>query len=330
MNILYTTNDGFVGKVATGICSVFENNMDLPELTVYIIGQEISEKNKKKFRQLSQMYGRDISVIDLGNLNSYFDFNFDTLGWAPVILARLVLDKLLPETVDRVLYLDGDTVDIRGLQELWDTDLQGNILGACIEATVDKKRKKNLDMEGIPYINSGVLLIDLNKWRKECCGEKIINYYREKRGKLFAADQDVINAVLKDKIFYLPPCYNFYNIYWLYPYRVLKKMMGGDWYYSEDVFEKSMKQPVIIHFLGEERPWRKGNNHKYNLWYKKYHEKTPWKDEAEEEGWELYFKCWDLFNILMKPFPMLRYHIINHLVPVFMKWRKKQLDKENR
>ena len=49
MNILYTTNDGFVGKVATGICSVFENNMDLPELTVYIIGQEISEKNKKKF-----------------------------------------------------------------------------------------------------------------------------------------------------------------------------------------------------------------------------------------------------------------------------------------
>lgn len=325
MNILYTTDNGFVGKVATGVCSVFENNKEISDITVYIIGLNISQENKRKFEQLAQTYHRQIRVIDLEDLHQYFNFEFDTLGWAPVILARLLLDKLLPETVDKILYLDGDTVNIGSLSELWNIDLQGNVLGACIEATVDPERKASLGMAGVPYINSGVLLFDLNQWRKENCGEQIITYYREKGGNLFAADQDVINAVLKDRIYYLPPCYNFYNIYWTYPYRTLKKLMGNAWYYSKETFDASVKNPIIIHFLGEERPWRKGNKHKFRKYYQEYQQMTPWKDEPEEEGWRVYFLCWNIFNFLMRPFPMLRYKIINGLIPLFMKWRKKQL-----
>ena len=47
-----------------------------------------------------------------------------------------------------------------------------------------------------------------------------------------------------------------------------------------------------------------------------------------ESGWELYFLCWDIFNFVIRPFPMLRYKIINGLIPVFMEWRTRNIKKE--
>ena len=54
MNILYTTNSNFTGKVATGICSVLENNKDIPEITVYIIGQDLTIKEKEDFMLIAE------------------------------------------------------------------------------------------------------------------------------------------------------------------------------------------------------------------------------------------------------------------------------------
>lgn len=330
MNILYTTDDKFVGKVGASICSVFDNNKSMEQISVYIIGQDISKENRRKLKELSQIYRRSIEIIELENLKNYFDFEFDTSGWNQIVLARLLLDKLLPDYIERIIYLDGDTINISNLQSLWETDLNGKVLGACIEATVDQKRKIDLEMDGIPYINAGVLLFDLKRWKEEHCFDRIMEYYRRRGGRLFANDQDVINAVLKESIYYLPPKYNFYNIYWFYPYSVLKKLMGKAVYYEKEIFTDSLDNPAIIHYLGEERPWRKGNHHKFKKHFQLYHSKTPWKDEAMEEGWGAYFLCWDIFNKILHPFPMLRYRIINVLIPWFMIWRKKQLNKEKR
>ena len=264
---------------------------------------------------------------EYSNLKNYFSFDFDTLGWNPVVLARLLLDKLLPESVDKVLYMDGDTVVLDSLDDLWNTSLHDHVLGGCIEATVNRTRRTQLQMEHLAYINSGVLLINLKKWRETHTGDKIIEYYRSRGGALFAPDQDAINGALLDQIFYLPPKYNFYNIYWTYSYKFLKHLLGDAPYYDPETFSDSIRHPVIIHYLGEERPWRKGNRHRFKSDYQKYLRKTPWRDESEETGWTLYFFCWNIFNFCMKPFPALRYHIIDGLIPVFMKWRKHQRTK---
>lgn len=328
MNIVYTTNEAFVAKVAAGICSVFENNKDMSEIRIFIIGQELSEDSKIKFNTIAEKYKRIITIVPLEKLERYLDFEFDTGGWNPIVLARLLLDCLLPEEIDRVLYLDGDTINIASLKEVWETNLNGNVIGACIEATVNKKQRIYLGMEHIPYVNAGVLLIDLNKWRQERTGELILEFYKSNKGKLFANDQDAINGALKDDIYYLSPRYNFYNIYWFYPYKLLKKLMGNTFYYSQEVVEQAIQSPAIIHYLGEERPWRNGNKHKYRDEYLKYLNKTPWKNEKMEEGWKTYYTCWGIFNFLIRPFPMIRYKIINGLIPVFMKWRKKKLNRK--
>lgn len=324
MNIVYTTDNNFVDKIATSMCSIFENNSNLESITIFLICQNVSLENQKLLIEFGKKYNRDVYIIEIEEMEKYFTFEFDTTGWSPIVLARLLLDKLLPDSVDRVLYLDGDTLILSSLKDLWNTNMDNCVIGACIEATVNIEQRINLDMEHTPYVNAGVLLINMKKWRKEGTGKRIIDFYKANDGKLFANDQDAINGALKDEIFYLEPKYNFYNIYWYYPYHVLKKLMGTTWYYSLDTVTESINHPAIIHYLGEERPWRKGNTHKFKKEYQFYLDKTPWRNHLQDEGWSVYFFCWRIFNIIVKPFPTLRYKIINGLIPTFLKWRSKR------
>lgn len=327
MNILYTLNDKFVPQVAAGICSVCENNKDIENIYFYLISKEITDENKKKLIEFGKKYNREVIIKELGDIKKYFDFEFDTTGWNSIVLARLIMDKFLPDNMEKVLYLDGDTIVRGSLKYLWNTDLKKYVLGASIEPTVDKIRKKNLGLEFKPYYNAGVLLVNLKKWKQINAGKIILDYYKKNNGKLFANDQDAINGSLSDSIYTLLPKYNFFNIFYQYPHKFLKKLMGQVEYIDKDDFEECVKNPIIIHYLGEERPWREGNHHKYRDEYVKYLNKTPWNNQGIEKGWNLYFICWDIFNFLTKPFPAIRYRIINSLIPTIMKIRSKKIKK---
>lgn len=327
MNILYTLNDKFVPQVAAGICSVCENNKDVKDINFYLISKEITDDNKQKLKVLVEKYNRKIEIKELGDINQYIDFEFDTTGWNSIVLARLVLDKFLPEDMERVLYLDGDTIVRGSLKELWETNIENYVLGASIEPTIDKNRKKDLGLELKPYYNAGVLLVNLKKWKQLNAGKIILDYYKKNNGKLFANDQDAINGALSDNIYTLLPKYNYYNIFYQYPYNFLKKLMQSVEYINKEDFKKCVENPIIIHYLGEERPWRLGNHHKYRDDYLKYLNKTPWENQGMERGWNLYFICWYIFNFITKPFPVLRYKIINSLIPTFIKMRSKKIKK---
>lgn len=324
MNILYTINDNFVPQAAACMCSVCENNVDEQNISFFVAGMGISAANKDGLVQLAESYGRKCEIIEIDSIEKYLDFSYDTSGWNEIVLARLLIDKILPEHVDRVIYLDGDTIIRGSLRNMWNMNLRGKVLAMSVETTADKQRKQSLELENNYYYNAGVLLIDLKRWRSNDCARRILQYYQEHNGRLFANDQDAINAVLKDEIRPMLPKYNFCNTYTQYPYRTLKKLVYPMPYINKAVYEECCKNPIIIHFLGEERPWRKGNTHKYRNDYKKYLGLTQWCDTPDEEGWSLYFFVWRCFQFLLKPLPMLRYQIINCLIPVVMKIRAKK------
>ncbi len=329
MNILYTLNDKFVPQVAASITSICENNKKIDQLNFYLItpGGGLIIDNQKKLKKMVNQYDRKIEIMELKSLKSYFNFDFDTNGWNPIVLVRLLVDKILPKNIDKILYLDGDTICRGNLEELWKDNMENKVLGASIEPTVDKKRKKLLNLENSHYYNAGVLLINLKKWRNENIGTKIITYYELHTGKLFANDQDAINGALKDQIYTLSPKYNYCNIFDQYSYQFLKKLELPSKYISEEVFLEARSNPIIIHYLGEERPWRKYNTHKYRNEYKKYLLMTDWKNTEDEKGWGFYFFCWKVFNVITKPFDQIHYNVINSLIPVFMKHRSKKLKK---
>ena len=327
MNILYTVNDKFVPQLGAGICSICENNPEEKEIHFYVCSLGITTQNKEKLEQLVKKYKRIISIIEIEDMEKYLDFEFDTSGWNPIVLIRLLIGEILPSDVTRIIYLDGDTIVRGSLHALWNLDMGDKILGMSIEPTVDKVRKVELGLKDYAYHNAGVLLVNMVQWREQRAQKRILDFYKEKQGKLFANDQDAINVVLKDEIYSILPKYNFCNIFYQYPYKFLCKLMEPLKYFSKDDFEESVKNPVIIHYLGEERPWRRGNTHKYSEDYWKYLNMTSWKGDLSEEGWQLYFFCWRIFNVLTKPFPQMRYSIINCLIPYFMKYRARKLKK---
>lgn len=328
MNILYILNDKFVPQVAASMCSLLENNKKEIEICFYILSLDISEDNLSLMKSFVGRYGdethkRCIEVIQLNDIQSYFDYEVETIGWNSIILARLILDKLLPDKVERIIYLDGDTIVRRRLGRLFSKDMGDKSIGAAMEPTCKKSRKKQLGLEGRPYCNSGVLLLDMNNWRKNGTGEKLVSYYKANASQIIAADQDTINGAERDNIFLISPTYNYHNTYDIYRYGFYKRYLDYR-FISRKELEKIKANPAIVHFLGEERPWRKGNTHRFGKEYLYYLNKTPWKNTPMEKGWEKYFFCWHIFNKIMWPFPVLRCHIINSLIPFVLKWRNKK------
>lgn len=323
MNILYEIDSNFAPQVSASIASVCENNQSLADLDFYIFGLGLSDEVSSSLTELCKRYDRRVSIIPIDGFMETFG-DFDTLGWTEVVMGRLLVARFLPDEIDKILYLDGDTIVLDSLAELDNLVLDdGKVIGAVIEATVDRSRLGVLGIEGEPYFNSGVLLIDLVRWKAIGAEQLLIDYCMRHKNDIVAPDQDAINGALKGMIQPLLPCYNWCNSYVFYPYRVLKKLMGDVAYYERDAFKEAVEHPIIVHYLGEERPWRKGNTHKYRDEYHHYLAKTGYADAPEELGWETYFRAWSLFNAIMRVSPVLRYRIITALIPKMMTWRKK-------
>lgn len=332
INILYTYTGGYETQIATSILSILENNTP-QDVVFYAIIQKVSDEDKKKLTELVKRYGSTINFIDFGDTQDYFDFTIDTGGWHQIILARLFLGRLLPKEVKKVLYLDGDTM-IRGkLNALFELDMDDKIIGMSIEPTAEPKSLERFGFKNQLYCNSGVMLINLKKFREEKCEEKILSFYKENFNGISGNDQDVINIVMKDEIKYLSPRYNFGVYYDAYPYKMFEKKLASAKYneiITEKDYEESRKNPIIVHFLGEDRPWRNGNKNRFRDEYFTYKNLTPYKDTPNESGFETYFLFWNIFNAVMKPFPRMRLLIINSLIPTMMKIRKNKLEKEKK
>ena len=147
-------------------------------------------------------------------------------------------------------------------------------------------------------------------------------------GKLMAPDQDALNGALQDRILQLPPRYNYGSVQIYYSWKAQRRIAAPTPFMTEDAYRKGTEKPAIIHFLGEERPWREGNTHTYCDEYKHYLSMTPYSDTPDETGWRSYFRAWKLFNTMMKPVPMLRYKTITALIPKMLSMRKKKRKRE--
>ena len=332
MHIMYTFNDNFVPQTAASIISILENNQSAKTINFHLVIMDVSPENRQKLQTMIENYHRKVYFHELQDLDTYFGFSFDTGKFHPIVLSRLLVDQLLPKNIDRLLYIDGDTICRGSLQALFGMDLQGKIIGMALESTFGLKNKTSLGLEDTYYYNAGVLLIDLHQWRQAKIGQKIIEFFRtEKDHKTFRYnDQDILNCFFKDRIFTLSPKYNYTNALDRYYYKDLKTIEKPAQYYSKAIIDDARENPIIIHFLGEERPWRKFNTHKYRQDYKKYLQMTAWKDTPDEEGYFLFYVCWWTFNFLTKPFGVWRFNLLqNYINPIFEQRQKQKKSSKN-
>ena len=331
MNILYTFNDKFVPQVASSIISVCENNQATTQINFFVISMGITKRHQQQLRKMVEKYGRKITFYELDDYKLYFDYAFDTGSFHPIILVRLLLDKFLPKDVDKIIYMDGDTICVGNLNELYSCKMDGKIVGMCMEPTVNPRDRKKLNLRGGEYYNSGVMLIDLKKWRKEKVGEKMFDYLKINQGKpkFVVNDQDILNVYFRDRIYILPPKYNYTNMLDNYNYKTLCKLTKPAKYVSKGIFDEARREPVVIHYLGFDRPWYKYSTHKYRDEYKKYLKMTEWKDTQDDDSRRTFFALWKIFNVTTRPFGRLRYYLGEGvLTPIFNGYLARQLKPE--
>ena len=313
MNVVYASNDGYARHLAVSLYSLLEHNKEADKIHGYILSMGLSEENKNRLMGIGAQFEREVIVIELGDLKERFSYNVDTGGFDLSIMARLFVGEVLPETEERVLYLDCDTVVNSSLKRLWEMDLESNMVGAVMEPTIYPAVKESIGLlPEDPYFNSGVLLIDLNRWRKEHAQKLLLDFYSSRGGKLFAGDQDTINGALKGRIKPLPPRYNFFTNYRYFRYSHLTKLSLVYQTITKKSFQEAKKHPVILHYMGDERPWKRGNLNHYRKVYDHYLSLTPWAGTKKEEGSYLYMVIYHLMDYATFLCPPVRDMVSRH------------------
>lgn len=288
MNILYASNDGYARHLGVSLYSLLEHNKEAEEVHIYLLSVCMSNENQRKLSEIAGQFGRAFTIIEMGNLNERFHGSIDTRGFDISAMTRLFAAEVLPEKVKKAIYLDCDTVILGDIRPLWSTNLKDTLVGMVPEPTVYKEMKAAIDLsEDEPYYNSGVLLMNLEGWRREEVQKKLLQYYIDKGGSLFACDQDTINGALRGRILRLPPRYNFFTNYRYFSYKTLVGINRAYEAVGKKEFEAARRCPVIIHYMGDERPWLAGNHNHYRRYYDTYLSRTPWSGTPKETGKEL-------------------------------------------
>ena len=174
MKVMYTCDNNYVWLMGISTISLFENNKEIEDLKVYLLGENISEDNKNELKKIGEEYGREVEVIDVPKLN--IPPSLVSARWPLSAFTRLFSGVILPPDVDRILYLDCDTIITGDISELDKVQFNGNIaMGVkdCISGTY--KKNVGLDADS-PYINAGVILFDMDALRKVNINVEIENY----------------------------------------------------------------------------------------------------------------------------------------------------------
>lgn len=296
-HIVYASDDSFAEILGVSLVSLFENGRDMKEIHTYILDSNISPVNKRKLENVCTTYDRPSPVfIKARDITKELHMGVDIDRGSLAQYARLFIQSDLPDDLDRVLYLDCDTMLMKSVRELWNLDMQGKTIAALNDA-FSRWYRKNIALKPDDIMfNSGVMLVDLNRWKKNHVEQKLMKFISKKHGHIQQGDQGALNHVLSRDTFCFDPRFNAVTIFFDFNYKEMltyRKPVGE--YYSKDQIEGAVENPNIVHFTTSflsKRPWMKGCKHKYCSEWIKYKNVSPWKDEAlrndKRNHWKVY------------------------------------------
>ncbi|MBQ9875004.1 MAG: glycosyltransferase family 8 protein [Thermoguttaceae bacterium] len=204
IEILFASDSGYCPFLATALASILTNAAPDDEFSIHLVDGGLTEDDLQKIEELKKIKDFRLALYR-PNLREYLKYLRNDISNFPIVVnARLFAEKYLPETLDKVIYLDADIVVLGSLSELWETDLGDNFVAAVPDP---KMRASHRQALGLPddyrYFFSGGLVINLKKWREERVLEKFLDICLEIKDKIEFPDQDVLNTYASRRS-YLP------------------------------------------------------------------------------------------------------------------------------
>lgn len=234
---------------------------------------------KEKLQQIINQFPLSrLQWIDFSKWSEKLTLN---MQW-PISLSsygRLFIGSMLPEDVSRCLYLDCDMVICDCIDALWNWDMHGCTI-AAVQDTVRCDTKKNVGVRfSEKYFNAGLLLIDLDKWRKINAEQGCLTFIAQHQGRVTHHDQGVLNGLFHQDVSILPLKYNVMTIHYIMSRAKILKYFGEESpFYSEEEIAQAKTHPVVLHYTPSftSRPWVKTCRHPLKSLYWDAVGKTPW------------------------------------------------------
>lgn len=252
IDVVFSADSGYVPHLATAVTSLLETNHELVSRVWVITDAGDNPKFRRFQKDIAERY--EVSPIALDVDSSRFESVYVSghVSWATY--SRFLLGELLPGDVRDVLYLDSDLIVVGSLEDMLADDGRCGGLDEPIVRAVARDSGRHLEQFGFrsqQYFNAGVLLVDLDAWRREGIQAKLFRCAEDFFGKLHLWDQDVLNLVLEGR--------------W--------SELGGR--FNETAVYAKSPEARIIHFVGGTKPWMVGGRHPYRKEYRLYRSLTP-------------------------------------------------------
>lgn len=280
--VAYGADDNYAKYLGISILSLFQTNLNFKEIDVFILDCGIGDSNKDKLLGIADEYNKNIYFISMDDYVSRLNLNMGSRKIAIASYARLFLSSVIPESYNRVIYLDCDTIVLDEVTKFWNLVLNDNFI-AGVRDTVDKFFLKKIGLSPDDYyVNAGILLINLDAWRREHIEEQFMDFIKKFGGNVPHHDQGTINAICQKRILIVSPEYNVISNIFTFSARTIKRIYFMNSFYSQEELDLAKKKPVILHFttglVG--RPWEENCTHPMKKEYIKVADRSPWKKEA--------------------------------------------------
>ncbi len=262
--IVYASDAAYAAYAGVSLASVIQNNPGLP-LRVFLLSDGVRAKDRRRFETLCRENGVAFTLIEVKDLlDRKTSATANNKYLSRTTYARLFIGDLLPEDVADVLYLDCDTLCRGSLLPLWEERLAAPVLLAVEDqGEMMKEHKKHLglpDTQG--YFNAGILLIRLERWRREGWGDRLLAYIQNETGERLAYhDQDALNACL-----------------WRETRLVASRW---NWQLAEKpakIADPEIAEATLIHYTGRFKPWQiDGCDGLAKSLYRQAKRRSPWR-----------------------------------------------------
>lgn len=280
--VAYACDDNYVEQTGISICSLLDNNTKDTKIAVYFVDMGVSEENLHILRELTEGYSQEFIPVSFGdiawNLNA-------TKGTRHIlsVYAKMFLHRI-DNKLDRILYIDSDTIICGSLRDLWNTNMDGMCIAAS-KTVCSKKNKRLLGLEEDAIcVNDGIVLMNLEEWRNGDYLTRCLKFIERFGGNPPVLSEGTLNVVCRDKIVYIGAEYNYSSDKTVFSAKELSVLSHSDYYSKEDL-DRAGKNPIIVHYVGNMylRPWFVRSNHPMHHLYDQYKLISPWKEVSYKE-----------------------------------------------
>lgn len=264
-SVVFAADDNYVQHLCVALISLLENNQE-QFFKIYIINGGIPIQIFKKIE--ATVKGRSCRLVNITVDDVFFNKLIVNHHFTKANYYRLLIPQFIQE--DIVLYLDADIVVNGSIENLFKEKIEDYYIGAVENPGFSRHSELKMNPSS-SYFNSGVMLMNLKKWKKDDLADRVIDFVENNPTVIKFVDQCGLNAVIDGNWKKLPLKFNQQSF-------IFRENFDDalDCFSFEEISD-AKQNPVIVHYTGTSKPWHLKNKHPCKNLYLRYLRMTPYK-----------------------------------------------------